>query len=188
MSPFLSWGLSRLSNKATATITCYSLIMLSYYQKLNKWQLPFVNITADNPVFSMGISFHNYLLRECLCQTDLYHTCYLCTGLIQPLLHVIKRASQIIPKWFYPIWYHPNMLFTSMVNSSYFLNIIDSPLSCVFTESVPLLTVLNLGISTSHLLSKTYSSSESCWGLVCYVAPTKHGMNLYYSMNYIELE
>ena len=72
MSPFWSWGLSRVSNKATATTTCYSLIMLSYYQKLNKWQLPFVNITADNPVFSMGISFHRYLLRECLCLLDLH--------------------------------------------------------------------------------------------------------------------
>ena len=121
----------------------------------------------------MSVSYLTFTCMgyKCLCQIDLYHTCYLCTGLIQPLLHVIKRASQIIPKWFYPIWYHPNMLFTSMVNSSYFLNIIDSSLSCVFTESVPLFTMLSLGISTSHLLSKTYSNSESCWGLVCYAAP-----------------
>ena len=45
-------------------------------------------------------------------------------------------------------------------------------------QSVPPFTVLNLGISTSHLLSKTYSSSEGCRGLACYAAPTKPGMNL----------
>ena len=40
------------------------LIMLSYYQKLNTWQLPFINITANNPVFSMGIFLHRHLLEN----------------------------------------------------------------------------------------------------------------------------
>lgn len=60
-------------------------------------------------------------------------------------------------------------------------------LSAVILQSVPPLTVLNLGISTSHLLSKTYSSSESCRGLACYAAPTKPGMNLCWNKPFANL-
>lgn len=56
----------------------------------------------------------------------------------------------------------------------------------VCTESAPLFKMLNVGISTFHLLCKTYPSLTAAV-LVCYAAPIEPVTNLYCSMKTMEL-
>lgn len=47
-------------------------------------------------------------------------------------------------------------------DTSYFLNRTEADLNCIFIESIPLFTMLNLGFSTFYFLYKTCSNPESC--------------------------
>lgn len=93
---------------------------------------------------------------------ELIHTCHLSIGRAQSPLHVIKVLPQmILPVSSLIIGYHPKIFSAPMENTSYFWNTVL--LSFIyFTKSAPLLKLLNLGLSTSHLLCKTYSNPKSC--------------------------